>query len=108
MLLDFLLSILLLFLLLGQSDVEESIKSKSNLIDIINRKGLVVTDILAFLSFAAVGRASHSTDGNNLINVFATAFPFIFSWLFVSPFLGSFTREATSSKESAPKGVAFG
>mmetsp|Transcript_26847 Transcript_26847/g.25706 ORF Transcript_26847/g.25706 Transcript_26847/m.25706 type:complete len:274 (+) Transcript_26847:199-1020(+) len=85
----------------GQSDVEESIKSKKNFQDVINRSGLAVGDVGALLVFAGVGRSSHG-EGFDLISMLSTAAPFIGSWLLISPFLGSFTRQATSSK-----GVVF-
>ena len=91
----------------GQSNVEESIRSKNNLQDVVNRKGLAVGDSIALISAAAIGR-SYIGESVDIISAFATSVPFIVSWLLVSPFLGSFTREATSSKGNIPRGLIVG
>eukprot|EP00568_Trieres_chinensis_P000586 CAMPEP_0183293930 /NCGR_PEP_ID=MMETSP0160_2-20130417/2448_1 /TAXON_ID=2839 ORGANISM="Odontella Sinensis, Strain Grunow 1884" /NCGR_SAMPLE_ID=MMETSP0160_2 /ASSEMBLY_ACC=CAM_ASM_000250 /LENGTH=247 /DNA_ID=CAMNT_0025455143 /DNA_START=44 /DNA_END=787 /DNA_ORIENTATION=+ len=58
---------------------------------------LAVVDLVAFLAFAAVGKASHSPDGSlDLAAVFATAFPFLLSWYVTSPFLGCYDPQSTA------------
>ena len=91
----------------GQSNVEESVRSKSNLQDVVNRKGLAVGDSVALIVSAAVGR-SYIGESVDIISTLAISVPFIASWLLVSPFLGSFTREATSSKGNVPRGLVLG
>ena len=81
----------------GQSDLDMVTLSNSNWGDISSRKGLVTADILALLTFAAVGRNNHG-EGLDVIALLGTAAPFIGSWLLVSPLLGSYTRDATKSK----------
>ena len=63
--------------------------------------------MLALLSFAAVGRNNHG-EGLDMIGIIGTAAPFILSWFVVSPFLGSFSRSATSTKGGAPVGLLAG
>ena len=91
----------------GQSDVEESIRSKNNLEDMISRKGLAVGDISALVLAAAV-RKSYLGESVDVLNVLLSSTPFIATWLLLSPFLGAFTREATSSKDGVPKGIFLG
>ena len=91
----------------GQSDVEESIRSKNNLNDVSNRKGLATGDAAALVVAAAISR-SYLGDSFNLLGSLPLAIPLISSWLLIAPFLGSFSREATSSKSNVPKGLFLG
>ena len=68
----------------------------------LDRPVLSLMDTAAILTFAAVGKASHTADGS--IDVFAvlvTAFPFLVSWFLVSPLLGCFTPSATADLKQA-------
>jgi Protein of unknown function (DUF3054) len=91
----------------GQSDVEESVRSRNNLNDVGSRKGLATGDAAALFVAAAVSR-SYFGEGLDALGLLSSAVPFIASWLLISPFLGTFNREATSSKEAVPKGLALG
>jgi hypothetical protein len=91
----------------GQSDVEESTLSKNNWADVLNRRGLAVGDLLALVAFAAVGRSNHG-EGLDVTGLLATAAPFVVSWFVISPFLGAFSRGATSSKGGAAVGLLGG
>ena len=75
----------------GQSDLDSVTPSNSNWADISSRKGLVITDVLALLVFAAIGRNNHG-EGLNVLALLGTAAPFIGSWLLISPLLGSYAR----------------
>lgn len=85
----------------GQSDVEETSKSRNNFRDLINRKGLAIGDAIVLVIFSAIGRTNHGEE-LDIIGLLKTAAPFVISWLTLSPFLGAFSREATSSKLSIP------
>ncbi len=63
----------------------------------LDRPILSLVDAVMIVSFAAVGKASHSTvDGSlDLVAVVQTAAPFLLSWFAVSPLLGCFTPMAT-------------
>lgn len=91
----------------GQSDVEETRLSKNNWSDLVSRKGLAAGDLLALLTFAAIGRSNHG-EGLDIASIVTTAAPFVLSWFLVSPFLGSYSRGATSSKGGAPVGLLAG
>ena len=91
----------------GQSDMEETTLSTNNWSDVSRRPGLALGDMLAIMSFAAIGRNNHG-EGLDVISIAGTAAPFILSWFLVSPFLGSFSRDATSTKGGAPVGLLAG
>jgi Protein of unknown function (DUF3054) len=91
----------------GQSDVEESVRSRNNLNDVGSRRGLATGDAAALFVAAAVSR-SYFGEGLDALGLLSSAVPFIASWLLISPFLGTFNREATSSKGAVPKGLALG
>lgn len=56
---------------------------------------LVAGDVLAFLAFAAVGRASHSEAAglDAILQVAGTAAPFALGWFVVAPLAGAFKAE---------------
>ena len=85
----------------GQSDVEETFKSSNTWKDLFDRKLLAFGDVSALLLFVIIGRQSHA-EGIDILNVLTTAAPFVFSWLVVSPLVGSYSRDATSSSNSIP------
>jgi hypothetical protein len=91
----------------GQSVVEESTVSSNTWNDLSSRWTLVVGDTLALLLFSAIGRSNHAED-INLLDTIITAAPFLISWFLISPFLGAFSRNATSSKLSAFTGIIPG
>jgi len=67
--------------------------------DLSRRPVLAAGDILAFLTFVAIGRANHGETLASMDTV-QTAAPFIFSWLAIAPFLGAYTYVATDSWKS--------
>lgn len=91
----------------GQSDVEATITSTSNYQDLQNRPALAVTDALAIITFACIGRSNHG-EALDVVALLGTAAPFLISWFAVSPFTGAFSRAATSSKTGVPKGIFLG
>ena len=62
---------------------------------------MVIVDVLALLTFAAIGRSNHG-EGIDIASLLGTAAPFIGSWLLISPLLGSYTRDATKSRNGIP------
>lgn len=81
----------------GQATLDVVEPGTSTWGDLGKRFDLVAGDALALVAFAIVGRSMHmhalSLDAESL----KTALPFVLSWLAVSPLLGAFTRDATSS-----------
>jgi hypothetical protein len=88
----------------GQSDLDITTQSRSNWRDMASRKGLVVIDILALLTFAAIGRNNHG-EAVDILAILGTAIPFIIGWITVSPVLGSYTRASTKSKKAIPQSL---
>lgn len=74
----------------------------SSYYDLAARFDLVLGDLVALLTFAYIGRASHG-DRSFDFGVIQTAAPFIVTWLLASPLLGAYTREATANVPSALK-----
>ena len=79
-------------------------KSSNNWGDLINRPFLAVGDISSFILFALIGRAQHGEDGN-ILDAITTTFPFLITWLLISPLLGAYSRQATSSIGAVPLAV---
>jgi len=71
---------------------------------------LAVVDFVAFLLFAAVGKASHAPDGSlDIVAVFVTALPFLASWYLTAPLLGCYDPQSTArGAGSAAKVAATG
>jgi hypothetical protein len=68
----------------------------------LDRPVLSLIDTAALLTFAAVGKASHSADGSlDFAAVLVTAMPFLVSWFLAAPFMGCFTPEATKDVQSS-------
>jgi hypothetical protein len=69
----------------------------------LDRPVLSLIDCTMLFIFAAIGKASHASDGSlDVLAVLVTAFPFLLSWFLTAPFLGCFTPMATGDlKESA-------
>ena len=84
----------------GQSELEKVVASERNLNDLTKRPFLAIGDSLALYLFAAIGRNNHAED-LSILDTLYTASPFIISWLTISPFLGSFSKDATASRGSA-------
>jgi Protein of unknown function (DUF3054) len=59
--------------------------------------GLVVGDLITFLLFAAVGRASHAEAAglDAIAQVAETAAPFAIGWFLVAPFVGAYREDVT-------------
>jgi hypothetical protein len=76
----------------------------------LDRPVLSLIDTVAILTFAAVGKASHSAvDGSlDIAAVFLTALPFLASWFLTAPFLGCFTPSATADLKQAVTTAAKG
>lgn len=66
---------------------------------------IYLCSIEAFLLFAAIGRSNHAEEVD-VAQTVLTALPFLVSWLLVSPWLGAYSRQATSSISAIPLGVA--
>jgi hypothetical protein len=68
----------------------------------LDRPVLSLIDATMLFIFAAVGKASHASDGSlDILAVLATAFPFLLSWFLTAPLWGCFTPMATGDlKES--------
>lgn len=81
----------------GQSNLEISRVSTNNFMDLINRPLLATGDVLSFLLFAFIGRTNHH-EQLGLLEVVQTSLPFLIPWLIISPFFGSYSRNATSSQ----------
>lgn len=88
----------------GQSDMDELKPSTNSYEDLSRRTGLAIGDVGALLTFAAVGRSNHG-EGMNLFELILTAAPFVMSWIAISPFLGAYSRDATSSKSKVVQGI---
>lgn len=85
----------------GQAAMESGSASGSrNWSDVVRRTDLAFGDLMAFVLFAYIGRASH---GNATVDavVLKTAAPFIAAWFVVSPLAGAYTREATHNFSKA-------
>eukprot|EP01041_Mallomonas_annulata_P012037 gene12037-25225_t len=91
----------------GQSTVETTYVTGNNWGDLKIRWPLMIGDIIALITFAAVGRSNHAED-LNLIDTILTASPFLISWLFLSPLLGAYSQNATASKLGAFTGLLPG
>jgi hypothetical protein len=85
----------------GQSDVESVRVSRKSWADALARPGLLISDILALTTFAAIGRSNHG-EGLDVTEVLVTAAPFILAWVVFSPLLGSYSRKATASIKQIP------
>ena len=79
-------------------------KSSNNWGDLINRPLLAIGDILSFILFALIGRTQHGEVGN-IFDVVTTTFPFLITWLIISPLFGAYSRQATSSIGALPLAV---
>ena len=91
----------------GQSDLDAVTLSSNSWGDMASRTGLVFADVAALITFAAIGRSNHG-EGIDIAALLGTAAPFVISWLLLSPLLGTYSREATSSKGGIPVKIAPG
>lgn len=75
----------------------------------LNKPALATLDVAAILGFAAVGKASHATDGSiDPSAVVLTGLPFITTWIATSPLTGIYEDlKETGSKASVAKDAAF-
>lgn len=74
------------------------------------RLGLLVAgDVVTFLLFAAIGRASHAEAASldAIVEVAKTAAPFMAGWFVVAPWLGLFRRDVAEQPRVAAKRVAL-
>lgn len=85
----------------GQSESEALISSENNWKDLLTRWPLALGDISSLTLFASIGRMNHG-EGLDPLSVMITAGPFLFSWLLVSPLLGAYSLQSTSTKVAAP------
>eukprot|EP01038_Epipyxis_sp_PR26KG_P013062 gene13062-17506_t len=91
----------------GQSNAEQITLSTNTWNDLKSRFGLAVGDVSALVAFASIGRNNHG-EGLDLVGLSNTAFPFVFSWLLISPLLGAYARSATATKGSIISGLLPG
>src|SRR5689334_7383125 len=61
---------------------------------------LAIGDALAFMLFAAIGRASHSEAAgvDAILQIAETAAPFAIGWFVVAPLIGAFKAETSSPR----------
>lgn len=88
----------------GQSNVEIVRKSSNNWGDLLSRPGLAFGDVSSFILFSIIGRSQHN-ENEGILDIFMTAFPFLITWLIFSPFLGTYSRQSTSSMSAIPLAV---
>jgi len=64
---------------------------------------LLAGDAAVFLAFAAIGRRSHGEAAGlgALVEVAATAAPFLVAWFAVAPWLGAFRQDSVASPAGA-------
>src|SRR5215216_3593152 len=70
---------------------------------------LAVGDALAFMLFAAIGRASHGEASglNAILQVAETAAPFMVGWFVIAPFAGAYASASSSRPRSMLGRVAL-
>ena len=88
----------------GQSNVEIVRKSSNNWGDLISRPIVALGDVSSFILFAIIGRSQHN-ENEGILDILVTAFPFLITWLIISPFLGTYSRQATSAISAIPLAV---
>lgn len=67
----------------------------------INRPLLAVIDTISLVVFAAIGKSSHSANGDlDILAVLMTAFPFVTAWLSTSPLTGVYSPDDTSDESN--------
>ena len=73
-----------------------------------DRPVLAAIDLASLFVFAAVGKASHASDGSlDLIGTAITAAPFIASWFLTAPFTGVYEKLVYNADQSSTKDVAI-
>lgn len=95
---------------LRESSDDESLDGIFEFTSPIDRPFLAAIDFASLLTFAAIGKASHSADGSlDITAVFITAYPFLFAWFSTSPITGIYSSDATMNGPSeAVKAAAKG
>ena len=67
----------------------------------IDRPLLAVIDIISLIVFAAIGKSSHSANGDlEIFAVLMTAFPFVTAWLSTSPLTQVYSPDDTSDESN--------
>ena len=67
----------------------------------LNRPLLAVVDTISLIIFAAIGKSSHSANGDlDLYAVLMTAFPFVTAWLTTSPITRVYSPDDTSNESN--------
>jgi len=93
-----------LFALEPESSNDSTIDSNSGLQKMytpINRPLLAVIDTISLVVFAAIGKSSHSANGDlDILAVLMTAFPFVTAWLSTSPLTGVYSPDDTSDESN--------
>ena len=84
-------------MMMGNQDPQSNVNVKEGSYEaLVSRPGLALLDLASLFLFAAIGKASHATDGSiDIVSICITAFPFVVSWFSVAPLLGSYDRLAT-------------
>jgi hypothetical protein len=67
----------------------------------LNRPLLAIIDTISLIVFAAIGKSSHSANGDlDIFAVLLTAFPFVTAWLSTSPLTGVYSPDDTSDESN--------
>lgn len=86
--------------LIPTQDGDESLQLGSQWSSPLDKPVLATLDFVALTIFAAVGKASHSSNGAlDLGAVFITAFPFLVSWFATSPLTGVYNDFVLKGEE---------
>lgn len=66
-----------------------------------DRPLLAIIDTISLIVFAAIGKSSHSANGDlDILAVLMTAFPFVTAWLSTSPLTGVYSPDDTSDESN--------
>ncbi|KAL7494486.1 hypothetical protein ACHAWT_005377 [Skeletonema menzelii] len=66
-----------------------------------DRPLLAIIDTISLIVFAAIGKSSHSANGDlDILAVLMTAFPFVIAWLSTSPLTGVYSPDDTSDESN--------
>lgn len=67
----------------------------------LDRPLLAIIDTISLIVFAAIGKSSHSSNGDlDIFAVLLTAFPFVTAWLSTSPLTGVYSPDDTSDQSN--------
>ena len=90
-----------LFAVEPDSNNNESSTEMQKMYTPIDRPLLAVIDTISLIVFAAIGKSSHSANGDlDIFAVLMTAFPFVTAWLSTSPLTGVYSPDDTSDESN--------